>query len=94
MCSDDYNQYPDFLPLNTGAAYYVNVYRDLGVLNEDHCLFRQYILYMYCKAYSTTNLMFRYFHINALIKVYGSCDRPGLEYCSTVCNTYTLLGHD
>ena len=62
----------------------VNIYRDIGVLVDDHCLFKQHISYICCKAYSAINLIFHCFHIDVHIKAYRSCDRPILEYCSTV----------
>ena len=74
----------------------VNEYRDLGVIVDDKCLFKQHISSICCKAYGTINVIFRCFHtanIDALIKAYKSFVRPVLEYCSTVWNPYIPARH-
>ena len=60
----------------------VNEYRDLGVIVDDKCLFKQHISSICCKAYGTINVIFRCFHtanIDALIKAYKSFVHPVLE---------------
>ena len=74
----------------------VNEYRDLGVIVDDKCLFKQHISSICRKAYDTINVIFRCFHtanIDALIKVYKSFVHPVLEYCSTVWNPYIPARH-
>ena len=70
----------------------VNEYRDLGVLVDNQCLFRQHVSTINCqKAYRATNVLFRCFNTddaNALIRGYKSFVRPILEYCSTVWNPF------
>ena len=69
----------------------VNEYRDLGVLVDNQCLFRQHVSTICQKAYTATNVLFRCFNTdnaNALIRGYKSFVRPLLEYCSTVWNPF------
>ena len=69
----------------------VNEYRDLGVLVDNQCLFRQHVSTICQKAYRATNVLFRCFNTdnaNALIRGYKSFVRPLLEYCSTVWNPF------
>ena len=45
-----------------------NIYRDLGMLVGDHCLFKQHILSICCKAYnSIINVIFCCFHSATLM---------------------------
>ena len=69
----------------------VTEYRDLGVLVDNQCLFRQHVSTICQKAYRATNVLFRCFNTdnaNALIRGYKSFVRPILEYCSTVWNPF------
>ena len=69
----------------------LNEYRDLGVLVDNQCLFRQHVSTVCQKAYRASNVFFRCFNTdnaNALIRVYKSFVRPLLEYCSTVWNPF------
>ena len=69
----------------------VDHHKDLGVIVDDHCLFKQHVSYTCKKAYCSTNVLFRCFHTAntvALIRGYKSFIRPVLEYCSTVWNLY------
>ena len=53
----------------------VNEYRDLGVLVDNQCLFRQHVSTICQKAYTATNVLFRRFNTdnaNALIRGYKS----------------------
>ena len=68
----------------------------LIVIVDDKCLFKQHILSICHKVYSTINVIFRCFHttnIDALIKAYKSFARPVLEYCSMVRNPYIPARH-
>ena len=70
----------------------VDHHKDLGVIVDGHCLFKQHMFYICKKAYCSTNVLFRCFHTAntvALIRCYKSFIRPVLEYCSTVWNPYT-----
>ena len=65
----------------------VDHHKDLGVIVDDHCPFKQQVSYICKKAYCSTNVLFRCFHTTntvALIRGYKSVIRPVLEYCSTV----------
>ena len=69
----------------------VTEYRDLGVLVDNQCIFRQHVSTICQKAYRATNVLFRCFNTdnaNALIRGYTSFVRPILEYCSTVWNPF------
>ena len=69
----------------------VDYHKDLGVIVDNHCLFKQHVSYICKKAYCSTNVLFRCFHTAntaALIRGYKSFIRPVLEYCSTVWNPY------
>ena len=69
----------------------VDHHKDLGVIVDDHCLFKQHVSYICKKAYCSTNVLFRCFNTAntvALIRGYKSFIRPVLEYCSTVWNPY------
>ena len=75
LCTDDWKYYPDYPPSERRAApkgqvFNVNEYRDLGVIMDDKCLFKQHISSICRKAYITISAMFRCFHtanIDALI---------------------------
>ena len=74
----------------------VSEYRDLGVLVEKNCLYRQHISTVCHKAYRTINVIFRCFHTAnqyALLRAYRSHVLPLLEYCSTVWNPFIYSGH-
>ena len=74
----------------------VDHHKDLGVIVDDHCLFKQHVSYICKKAYCSTNVLFRCFHTAntvALIRGYKSFIRPVLEYCSTVWNPYIHARH-
>ena len=74
----------------------VDHHKDLGVIVDDHCLFKQHVSYICKKAYCSTNVLFRCFHTAntvALITGYKSFIRPVLEYCSTVWNPYIHARH-
>ena len=65
----------------------VDYHKDLGVIVDNHCLFKQHVSYICKKAYCSTNVLFRCFHTAntaALIRGYKSYIRPVLEYCSPV----------
>ena len=69
----------------------VDYHKDLDVIVDNHCLFKQYVSYICKKAYCSTNVLFRCFHTAntaALFRGYKSFIRPVLEYCSTVWNPY------
>ena len=72
----------------------VDHHKDLGVIVDDHCLFKQHVSYICKKTYCSTNVLFRCFHTAntvALITGYKPFIRPVLEYCSTVWNPYTSV---
>ena len=74
----------------------VDHHKDLGVIVDDHCLFKQHVSYICKNVYCSTNVLFRCFHTAntvALIRGYKSFIRPVLEYCSTVWNPYTHARH-
>ena len=74
----------------------VDYHKDLGVIVDNHCLFKQHVSYICKKAYCSTNVLFRCFHTAntaALIRGYKSFIRPVLEYCSTVWNPYIHARH-
>ena len=74
----------------------VDYHKDLGVIVDNHYLFKQHVSYICKKAYCSTNVLFRCFHTAntaALIRGYKSCIRPVLEYCSTVWNPYIHARH-
>ena len=74
----------------------VDHHKDVGVIVDDHCLFKQHVSYICKKAYCSTNVLFRCFHTAntvALITGYKSFIRPVLEYCSTVWNPYIHARH-
>ena len=60
----------------------VNHHKDLGVIVDYHCLFKQHVSYICKKAYSSTTIPFRCFHTGntvALIRGYKLFIRPVLE---------------
>ena len=74
----------------------VNEFRDLGVIVDSHCIFKQHILQICRKAYVSINVIFRCFHsanVHALLTAYRSFVRPTLEYCSTVWNPALSARH-
>ena len=74
----------------------VDYHKDLGVIVDNHCLFKQHVSYICKKAYCSSNVLFRCFHTAntaAQIRGYKSCIRPVLEYCSTVWNPYIHARH-
>ena len=74
----------------------VDHHKYLGVIVDDHCLFKQHVSYICKKAYCSINVLFRCFHTAntvALIRVYKSFIRPVLEYFSTVWNPYIHARH-
>ena len=74
----------------------VDHHKDLGVIVDDHCLFKQHVSYICKKAYCSINVLFRCFHTAntvAQIRGYKSFIRPVLEYCSTVWNPYIHARH-
>ena len=74
----------------------VDYHKDLGVIVDNHCLFKQHVSYICKKAYCSTNVLFRCFHTAntaALIRGYKSFICPVLEYCSTVWNPYIPARH-
>ena len=79
----------DILPIyNLNGVQLLNVkeFRDLGIIVDADCLFKQHISHICRKAYCSINVIFRCFHtanIAALIISYKSFVRPMLEYCST-----------
>ena len=89
----------DILPTyNLNGVQLLNVkeFRDLGIIVDADCLFKQHISHICRKAYCSINVIFRCFHtanIAALIISYKSFVRPMLEYCSTVWNPYIPARH-
>ena len=89
----------DILPtynLNGVQLQNVKEFRDLGIIVDADCLFKQHISHICRKAYCSINVIFRCFHtanIAALIISYKSFVRPMLEYCSTVWNPYIPARH-
>ena len=74
----------------------VDHHKDLGVIVDDHRLFKQHVSYICKNVYCSTNVLFRCFHTAntvALIRGYKSFIRPVLEYCSTVRNPYIHARH-
>ena len=70
--------------------------RDLGVIVDNNCLFRNHVSSICQKAYATINVLFRCFHTanaNALVLGYKSFVRPVLEYCSTVWKPFIHARH-
>ena len=60
----------------------VDYHKDLGVIVDNHCLFKQHVSYICKKAYCSTNVLFRCFHTAntaALMRGYKSFIRPVLE---------------
>ena len=52
----------------------VDYHKDLGVIVDNHCLFKQYVSYICKKAYCSSNVLFRCFHTAntaALIRGYS-----------------------
>ena len=75
---------------------HVNEYRDLGVIVDDKCIFKQHISTICRKAYITINVIVRCFltaNIDALIKAHKSFVRQVLEYSSMVWNPYIPARH-
>ncbi len=71
-------------------------HKDLGVIVDDPCLFKQHVSYICKKTYCSTNVLFRCFHTaNTVARIIGykSFIRPVLEYCSTVWNPYIHARH-
>ena len=71
----------------------VDHHKDVGVglIVDDHCLFKQHVSYICKKTPCSTNVLFTCFHTAntvALIRGYKSFIHPVLEYCSTVWNPY------
>ena len=76
-----------------GVQQLLNVkeFRDLGIIVDADCLFKQHISHICRKAYFSINVIVRCFHtanIVALIISYKSSVRPILEYSYTVWNPY------
>ena len=86
------NSTPTTYHLKGAQLLNVIVYRELGVPVDDHCLFKQNISSICCKACSTINIIFCGFHtanVYTLIQAYKSFVRPVLKYWSTVWSTPT-----
>ena len=89
----------DILPTyNLNGVQLLNVKesRDLGIIVDADCLFKQHISHICRKAYCSINVIFRCFqtaNTAALIISYKSFVRPMLEYCSTVWNPYIPARH-
>ena len=88
----------DILPTYINGVQLLNVkeFRDLGIIVDADCLFKQHISHIYRKAYCSINVIFRCFHaanIAALIISYKSFVCPMLENCSTVWNPYIPARH-
>ena len=87
---------PPTYNLNGVQLLNVKEFRDLGIIVDADCLFKQHISHICRKAYFSINVIFRCFHtanIAALIISYKSFVRPMLEYCSTVWNPYIPARH-
>ena len=78
---------PPTYNLNGVQLLNVKEFRDLGIIVDADCLFKQHISHICRKAYFSINVIVRCFHtanIAALIISYKSSVRPMLEYSSTV----------
>ena len=74
----------------------VSEFRDLGVIIDSHCIFKQHIPLTCRKAYICINVICRCFHtanVHALQIAYKSYVRPILEYYSTVWNPFIAARH-
>ena len=87
---------PPTYNLNGVQLLNVKEFRDLGIIVDTDCLFKQHISHICRKAYFSISVIFRCFHtanIAALIISYKSFVRPMLEYCSAVWNPYIPARH-